>query len=240
MKKILYINAAAAAVAACGTKTLPEGNGRLSLTAVQEGAYVTKANDVLADFVVDIVRPSDGFTKHYDRYIDIPQTVELGSGDYTITVASPEKQDAAWDLPYYSGSADWDIIRQFKEAVSIPVIGNGDIWHAEDAVRMQQETGCDGVMAARGARGNPWLFSEIRALKETGKVPARPSREEILQMILRHAELLTELKGEHTAMREMRKHIAWYTAGLAHSSRLRAAASSVCTMEELAALLTQQ
>ncbi|MBO6163846.1 MAG: tRNA dihydrouridine synthase DusB [Lachnospiraceae bacterium] len=141
---------------------------------------------------------------------------------------------------YYSGSADWDIIRQVKEAVSIPVIGNGDIWHAEDAVRMQQETGCDGVMAARGARGNPWLFSEIRALKETGKVPARPSRDEILQMILRHAELLTELKGEHTAMREMRKHIAWYTAGLAHSSRLRAAASSVCTMEELAALLTQQ
>ena len=141
---------------------------------------------------------------------------------------------------YYSGSADWDIIRQVKEAVSIPVIGNGDIWHAEDAVRMQQETGCDGVMAARGARGNPWLFSEIRALKETGKVPARPSRDEILQMILRHAELLTELKGEHTAMREMRKHIAWYTAGLAHSSRLRAAASSVCTMEELTALLKQQ
>ncbi len=141
---------------------------------------------------------------------------------------------------YYSGSADWDIIRQVKEAVSIPVIGNGDIWHAEDAVRMLQETGCDGVMAARGARGNPWLFSEIRALKETGKVPARPSRDEILQMILRHAELLTELKGEHTAMREMRKHIAWYTAGLAHSSRLRAAASSVCTMEELTALLKQQ
>lgn len=111
MKKILYIIAAAAVVAACGTKnaTQPEGMGQLSLTAVQEGAYATKANDVLGDFVVDIVRPSDGWTKHYDRYIDIPQTISLGSGDYTLTVASPEYRDAGWDLPYYKGSADFTI-----------------------------------------------------------------------------------------------------------------------------------
>ena len=110
MKKILYIVAAAAAVAACGTKnTLPEGNGTLSLTAVQEGAYATKANDVLGDFVVDIVRPSDGWTKHYDHYLDIPQTISLGSGEYTLTVASPEYRDAGWDLPYYKGSADFTI-----------------------------------------------------------------------------------------------------------------------------------
>ena len=111
MKKILYIMAAAAAVAACGTKnaTQPEGMGQLSLTAVQEGAYATKANDVLGDFVVDIVRPSDGWTKHYDRYSDIPQTISLGSGDYTLTVASPEYRDAGWDLPYYKGSADFTI-----------------------------------------------------------------------------------------------------------------------------------
>ena len=110
MKKILYIVAAAAAVAACGTKSaLPEGNGTLSLTAVQEGSYATKANDVLADFVVDIERPSDGWTKHYDRYIDIPQTISLGSGEYTLTVSSPEYRDAAWDLPYYSGTANFTI-----------------------------------------------------------------------------------------------------------------------------------
>ena len=111
MKKTLYIVAVAAAVAACGTKnaTQPEGMGQLSLTAVQEGAYATKANDVLGDFVVDIVRPSDGWTKHYDRYIDIPQTISLGSGDYTLTVASPQQRHAAWDLPYYSGSADFTI-----------------------------------------------------------------------------------------------------------------------------------
>lgn len=111
MKKTLYIVAVAAAVAACGTKnaTQPEGMGRLSLTAVQEGTYATKANDVLADFTVDIVRPSDGWTKHYDRYIDIPQTISLGSGDYTLTVASPQQRHAAWDLPYYSGSAQFII-----------------------------------------------------------------------------------------------------------------------------------
>ena len=109
MKKILYILAAAAAVAACGTETLPSGSGTLSLTAVQEGAYATKANDVLGDFVVDITRPSDGWTKHYDRYMDIPQTISLGSGDYTLTVASPQFRHAAWDLPYYSGSADFTI-----------------------------------------------------------------------------------------------------------------------------------
>ena len=85
MKKTLYILAAAAAVAACGTETLPSGNGQLSLTAVREGTYATKANDVLADFTVDIVRPSDGWTKHYDRYTDIPQTISLGSGEYTLT-----------------------------------------------------------------------------------------------------------------------------------------------------------
>ena len=109
MKKILYIIAAAAVVAACGTETLPSGNGTLSLTAVQEGAYATKANDVLGDFVVDITRPSDGWTRHYDRYSDIPQTISLGSGDYTLTVASPEYRDAGWDLPYYKGSADFTI-----------------------------------------------------------------------------------------------------------------------------------
>ena len=111
MKKTLYIVAVAAAVAACGTKkaTQPEGMGQLSLTVVQEGAYATKANDVLGDFVVDIVRPSDGWTRHYDHYLDIPQTISLGSGDYTLTVASPEYRDAGWDLPYYKGSADFTI-----------------------------------------------------------------------------------------------------------------------------------
>ena len=111
MKKLLYIVAVAAVAAACTAKNAEsEGTGLLSLTAAREGIYAaTKANDVLADFVVDIVRPSDGWTKHFDHYLDIPQTVSLGSGDYTITVASPEKRDAAWNLPYYEGSASFTI-----------------------------------------------------------------------------------------------------------------------------------
>ena len=110
MKRILYMIAAAVTVAACGTKSpLPEGSGQLSVTAVREGAFASKANDVLADFVVDIVRPTDGWTLHYDHYVDIPQTISLGSGDYTLTVASPEYRDAGWELPCYKGSADFTI-----------------------------------------------------------------------------------------------------------------------------------
>ncbi len=141
---------------------------------------------------------------------------------------------------YYSGKADWEIIRQVKEAVSIPVIGNGDIFRAEDALRMMEETGCDGVMAARGARGNPWLFREIKGLLETGQVPERPDTAEIRKMILRHARMEVEFKGEDTAIREMRKHVAWYTAGCPYSSSLREAVNHVRTYRELEALLTER
>ena len=138
---------------------------------------------------------------------------------------------------YYSGRADWGIIRAVKEAVSIPVIGNGDIFTAEDAVRMFEETGCDGVMAARGAKGNPWLFRDIRAALEGKPVPERPGISEIREMILRHARMEVEFKGENIAMREMRKQVAWYTAGCPHSSSLREAVNHVTTYQELEELL---
>ncbi len=141
---------------------------------------------------------------------------------------------------YYSGTADWDIIRQVKEAVSVPVIGNGDIFTAADAVRMMKETGCDGVMAARGARGNPWLFREIREFMETGRAPSRPNTDEIREMILRHSRMLSEFKGEGLAMREMRKHVAWYTAGCPRSASLREAVNRVETMAELKSLLEER
>ena len=138
---------------------------------------------------------------------------------------------------YYSGQADWDIIAQVKAAVKIPVIGNGDIFHAQDAARMMQETGCDGVMVARGAKGNPWIFREIRQYLETGEIPPRPSTEEIREMILRHGRMLSEYKGENVAMREMRSHMAWYTKGMKHSASLRCEINQVETLEGLAALL---
>lgn len=122
---------------------------------------------------------------------------------------------------FYSGQADWEIIRQVKEAVKIPVIGNGDIFSPEDAERMIRETGCDGVMVARGARGNPWIFKRISHYLDMGELLPLPAKKEIGQMILRHARMQAEQKGESLGMKEMRKHIAWYTAGLPHSAALR-------------------
>lgn len=141
---------------------------------------------------------------------------------------------------YYSGKADWDIIRQVKAAVKIPVIGNGDIWEPEDAKRMMEETGCDGVMIARGARGNPWLFARINHYLDTGELLPQPDQEEICRMMMRHARMQTELKGEAVGMKEMRKHIAWYTAGLPHSAGIRRACNLVETLSELEALLQQK
>ena len=141
---------------------------------------------------------------------------------------------------YYSGKADWDIIRRVKEAVSIPVIGNGDIFTPEDAKRMVEETGCDGLMIARGAKGNPWLFSRINHYLDTGELLPPPSKEEVKAMILRHCRLQIEFKGEYTAMREMRKHVAWYTAGYPHSSALRNDINQVSTLEELCGLIEER
>ncbi len=134
---------------------------------------------------------------------------------------------------YYSGKADWDIIRKVKENVSIPVIGNGDIFSGEDAVRMRRETGCDGIMIGRGAKGNPWIFRDVQAALRGQDIPTRPDVEEVVRMLLRHAELSVKYKGEFTGIREMRKHTAWYTAGMHGSSKLRDAVNQVSTYAEL-------
>ena len=140
---------------------------------------------------------------------------------------------------FYAGKADWDIIRQVKEAVKIPVIGNGDIFTPEDAIAMQRQTGCDGLMIARGAQGNPWIFSRINHYLETGELLEKPPVEEMTQMILRHARMQIEFKGELAGMREMRKHAAWYTGGYQHASKLRSRINEVATYEELEELLQE-
>ena len=138
---------------------------------------------------------------------------------------------------YYSGKADWDIIRQVKEAVSIPVIGNGDIFTPEDAKRMLTATGCDGLMLARGVQGDPWLFHRVNHYLETGELLPKPPMAELIETILRHARLQLEFKGEYLGMREMRKHVAWYTTGYPHSAKLRVKVNAVETMAELEELL---
>jgi nifR3 family TIM-barrel protein len=138
---------------------------------------------------------------------------------------------------YYTGTADWDIIRQVKQEVTIPVIGSGDITDAQSYQKMKDETGCDGFMIARAAKGNPWIFQNINTYIQTGQIPARPTIQEVLAMIARHAEMMVEFKGEYTGIREMRKHLAWYTAGYPGSARLRARVNELETLADLKNLL---
>lgn len=139
---------------------------------------------------------------------------------------------------YYSGKADWEIIRKVKEAVHIPVIGNGDVWTPQDAIDMRKQTGCDGVMIGRGAQGNPWIFKQILHYEQTGELLEKPSPQEVTEMILRHAKMQMEFKGEYIGMREIRKHAAWYTAGYKNSAKLRGKINETETYEELKELLS--
>ena len=184
------------------------------------------------------------------RAIDKPVTVKIRKGFDDEHINAVEMAKIAEDAgaaavavhgrtreQFYSGKADWDIIRQVKEAVSIPVIGNGDLLTAEDVIAMEEQTGCDGFMIARGAQGNPWIFRQILHYFETGEHLAKPTLEEVTQMILRHARMMLEFKGEYIGIREIRKHAAWYTAGYPNSARLRVAINNVESFEALEELL---
>lgn len=168
-----------------------------------------------------------------DNMVNAPEMAHIieESGGACVAVHGRTREE------YYSGEADWDIIRQVKERVKIPVIGNGDIKCAEDAAGMLDITGCDGVMVGRAARGNPWIFREVTEYFNKGAVLPRPSDEDVRAMILRHARLLIQYKGEYTGIREMRKHFAWYTAGYPNSSALRGRVNYIETIQELQELV---
>lgn len=176
------------------------------------------------------VKIRKGFDDSCINAVEIAKIIEEAGGAAVAVHGRTREQ-------YYSGKADWDIIRQVKEAVSIPVIGNGDVTSAEDAVRMQQLTGCDGVMVGRGAQGNPWIFRELVEYNRTGVIPPRPSLEELKATMLRHARLQIEYKGDYLGIREMRKHVGWYTTGLKGAAALRAEINQVQSYEELEQLL---
>ena len=134
---------------------------------------------------------------------------------------------------YYSGKADWDIIAAVKDAVKIPVIGNGDVTDAYSAKALQEQTGCDGIMVGRAAQGNHWIFKEITTYLETGEILPKPTPQQVKEVIIRHAKLQLEFKGEYTGVREMRKHLAWYTTGYPNSARFRQMINSMESMDEL-------
>lgn len=173
-----------------------------------------------------------GFEGYPVDVAEIAKIIE-DSGAAAIAVHGRTRQQ------YYSGNADWDAICRVREAVSIPVIGNGDVDSPLKAEKLMQETGCDAVMIGRAVRGNPWIFREMNHYFKTGELLSRPSVEEIREMILRHAGAQIELKGEFTGIREMRKHVAWYTAGMRHSAGLRRESNTIGSYEELEELLTR-
>ena len=176
------------------------------------------------------VKIRKGFDDDHVNAVEMAKIAEA-SGAAAVAVHGRTREQ------YYSGKADWDIIRQVKEAVSIPVIGNGDLLSAEDVIAMYEQTGCDGFMIGRGAQGNPWIFRQVLHYFETGEKLEKPSFEEVTQMMLRHAKMMLEFKGEYTGIREIRKHGAWYTAGYPNSAKLRVMINEVETYNQLEELL---
>lgn len=134
---------------------------------------------------------------------------------------------------YYSGKADWDIIKEVKQNVSIPVIGNGDVFEVEDAINMLNKTNCDAIMIGRGAQGNPWIFKRINHYMQTGEILPGPTLEEKIDTAMKHLKLAVQEHGEYVAVREMRKHIAWYLKGLRNSARVRDEINKIESYEEV-------
>lgn len=189
------------------------------------------AGEIIAATVKAVKKPvtvkiRKGFDEAHVNAVEIAKIAE-DAGAAAVAVHGRTREQ------FYSGQADWEIIARVKEAVSIPVIGNGDVTDGESARGMLEKTGCDGVMIGRAARGNPWLFGRIAAYLDDGRTLPAPSVEEKKKMILRHAALQLESKGEYTGVREMRKHLSWYTAGMPNSARLRGQVNLAERFEEI-------
>lgn len=200
-----------------------------------EGSALMKnpklAGEIVSSAVKALKKPvtvkiRSGFDKDHINAVEMAKTLEDAGADAIAVHARTREQ-------LYAGEADWDIIAKVKEAVSIPVIGNGDVVDGQSAAEMLKHTGCDAVMVGRAARGDPWIFAQINAYLENGRPLPLPTKEERKEMMLKHTRLQLEYKGEYIGIREMRKHISWYTAGMPNSARLR---QEINSMESFAAL----
>lgn len=203
-----------------------------------DGAALMKNPDLIYDIVSAAVKHSKkpvtvkmrrGFDDHSVNAVECAKAAEA-AGASAVTVHGRTREQ------FYQGSADWNIIREVKANLSIPVIGNGDVNCGADALRMMQETGCDGVMIARGALGNPWIFQDLLAAYE-GRPFRKPDWKERSDMMIRHYEGLVSLKGEYSAVREMRKHVGWYTKGYPGAAKLRGKVNDITDGEELKEVL---
>ena len=178
------------------------------------------------------VKIRKGFDDEHVNAVELAHVAEE-SGAAAITVHGRTREQ------YYSGSADWDIIAAVKDAVNIPVIGNGDVTDGESAAKLIRKTGCDGVAIGRATRGNPFIFREIREYLMTGVSCARPSKQEMLDTILRHARLQLEYKGEYIGVREMRKHVSWYSAGMPGGAKLRGRVNAMESMQDIESVVRE-
>lgn len=193
------------------------------------GEIVSKVSSAISKPVTVKIRK--GFDEDSVNAVEIARIAQE-SGAAAVGIHARTRQQ------YYSGQADWDIIRQVKEAISIPVLGNGDVVGYDSAMAMIEQTGCDGVMIGRAAEGNPWIFTEL-VEREAGREYSGPSKEEVVQMILRHSRMLIECKGEYIGAREMRKHAAWYTKGFTNSARFRGKLNEVENLRDLEILMEE-
>ena len=205
-----------------------------------DGSALLKNPDLVYDVVRAVVNNSSkpvtakirkGFDDEHINALEVAHAIEAGGASAICIHGRTRAQ-------YYSGTADWDIIREIKENVSIPVIGNGDVFTCDDGFRMMEETGCDMVMVARGALGNPWIFRELKARYEGREIPMPPIDDEKVEMILRHLDELIKLKGESSAVKELRKHVGWYTKGMFGSAKLRGIVNQLDTAAEVREVLT--